>query len=262
MKLKNISIIAIVVLAGCTKLEQKLNDAFPVGPEAGSAEVAALLTSSYNSLNNLVHNQERIFLLNEVTSDEALVPTRGGDWDDGGVFRVLHAHTWTPIHTYVKGTFNELGGLQHSAITVLAFGPTPQQRAEALFLRSFAQFYTLDFFGQVPYRNASEYNSLEPAPVMNAAQAIDTISSVLESIIPQLPEANTPYKASPDAARFLLMKLYLNKGVFLNRASPTFDNADMQKVIDIGEEIINSGNYTLNPNYFDNFGPLNATTST
>ena len=262
MKLKNISIIAIVVLAGCTKLEQKLNDAFPVGPEAGSAEVAALLTSSYNSLNNLVHNQERIFLLNEVTSDEALVPTRGGDWDDGGVFRVLHSHTWTPIHTYVKGTFNELGGLQHSAITVLAFGPTPQQRAEALFLRSFAQFYTLDFFGQVPYRNASDYNSLEPAPVMNAAQAIDTISSVLETIIPQLPEANTPYKASPDAARFLLMKLHLNKGVFLNRASPTFDNADMQKVIDIGEEIINSGNYSLNPNYFDNFGPLNATTST
>ena len=109
MKLKNISIITIVLLAGCTKLEQKLNDAFPVGPEAGSAEVAGLLTSSYNSLNNLVHNQERIFLLNEVTSDEALVPTRGGDWDDGGVFRVLHAHTWTPIHTYVKGTFNELG---------------------------------------------------------------------------------------------------------------------------------------------------------
>src|SRR5687768_14848902 len=262
MKLKNISIIAIVVLAGCTRLEQKLNDAFPVGPEAGSAEVAALLTSSYNSLNNLVHNQERIFLLNEVTSDEALVPTRGGDWDDGGVFRVLHSHTWTPIHTYVKGTFNELGGLQHSATTVLAFGPTPQQRAEALFLRSFAQFYTLDFFGQVPYRNASDYNSLEPAPVMNAAQAIDTLSTVLETIIPQLPEANTPYKASPDAARFLLMKLYLNKGVFLNRAAPTFDNADMQKVIDIGEEIINSGSYTLNPNYFDNFGPLNATTST
>src|SRR5687767_6845113 len=262
MKLKNISIIAIVVLAGCTKLEQKLNDAFPVGPEAGSAEVAALLTSSYNSLNNLVHNQERIFLLNEVTSDEALVPTRGGDWDDGGVFRVLHSHTWTPIHTYVKGTFNELGGLQHSATTVLAFGPNAQQRAEALFLRSFAQFYTLDFFGQVPYRPATEYNSIEAAPVMTAAEAVDTLDAVLTELIATLPDANAPYKASPDAARFLLMKTLLNKAVFLNRAAPAFDNADMQRVIDIGEEIINSGNYTLNPNYFDNFGPLNATTST
>ena len=133
MKLKYISIVAIAALAGCTKLEQKLLDSSPQGPSAGSADVAAVLNSAYNSMNNLVHNQERIFLLNEVTSDEALVPTRGGDWDDGGVFRTLHSHTWTPIHTYVKGTFNELGGLQHAATTVLAFGPNAQQRAEALF---------------------------------------------------------------------------------------------------------------------------------
>jgi hypothetical protein len=262
MKIKYISIIAVAAIAGCTKLEQKLSDAFPNGPEAGSAEVSALLTSAYNAMNNPVHNQERIFLLNEVTSDEALVPTRGGDWDDGGVFRTLHSHTWTPIHTYIKGTFNELGGLQHAATTVLAFGPTPLQRAEALFLRSFAQFHTLDFFGQVPYRPVSEYNSLEAAPVMTAEQAVDTLISVLTEIIPELPDANAPYKASPDAARFLLMKTYLNKGAFLNRAAPTFDPGDMQKVIDLGEEIINSGKYTLNPNYFDNFGPLNATTST
>jgi starch-binding outer membrane protein, SusD/RagB family len=262
MKLKHISIIAIAALAGCSKLEQKLNDSFPTGPEAGSAEVSALLTSAYNTMNNLVHNQERIFLLNEVTSDEALVPTRGGDWDDGGVFRTLHSHTWTPIHTYIKGTFNELGGLQHAATTVLAFGPTPQQRAEALFLRSYSQFNTVDFFGQVPYRPVTEYNSLEPSPVMTAAQAVDTLVAVLTEIIPQLPDDNAPYKASPDAARFLLMKTYLNKGVFLNRASPTFDAGDMQKVVDIGEVIINSGRYELNPIYFDNFGPENATKST
>lgn len=262
MKLKYISILTIVAFTGCSKLEQKLNDSFDRGPSAGSADVAAVLTSSYNAMNNLVHNQERIFLLNEVTSDEALVPTRGGDWDDGGVFRTLHSHTWTPIHTYIKGTFNELGGLQHAATTVLAFGPTAQQRAEALFLRSFAQFYTLDFYGQVPWRRYTEYNSLDPAPVMTAAEAIDTLQTVLTEIIGTLPDANAPYRASPDAARFLLMKLMLNKGVFLNRASPTFDNADMQAVIDLGEEIINSGRYELNPVYFDNFGPENATKST
>jgi starch-binding outer membrane protein, SusD/RagB family len=262
MKLKYISIVAVAALAGCSKLEQKLNDSFPTGPTAGSGDVAAVLTSAYNSMNNLVHNQERIFLLNEVTSDEALVPTRGGDWDDGGVFRTLHSHTWTPIHTYVKGTFNELGGLQHAATTVLAFGPNAQQRAEALFLRSFAQFNTLDFFGQVPWRPFTEYTSLEPAPVMTAAEAVDTLITILNDIIPDLPESNAPYKASPDAAKFLLMKTLLNKGVFLNRASPTFDNTDMQAVIDIGEEIINSGKYSLNPVYFDNFGPENATKST
>jgi len=54
----------------------------------------------------------------------------------------------------------------------------------------------------------------------------------------------------------------LNKGVFLNRGAPAFDNADLQQVIDIGTVIINSAKYSLNPVYFDNFGPENATKST
>jgi len=110
MKLKYISIAAITLIAGCTKLDQKLNDSFVVGGSGGDADVSALLNSAYNSMVDVFHNQERIFNLQEVTTDEALVPTRGGDWDDGGVFRVLHAHTWTPIHVHFKGTFNQLGG--------------------------------------------------------------------------------------------------------------------------------------------------------
>src|SRR5688500_9237402 len=169
MKIKHITIISVGLLCGCSKLDQKLNDSFVVGPGA-TGNVPALLTSAYNAMNNLVHNQERLFNLQETTTDEALVPTRGGDWDDNGVFRVLHAHTWTPIHVGFKGTFNELGGLQHAATTVLAFSPNAAQRAEALFLRSFAQFHTLDLFGQVPYRTVEEYNSIKPAPVMQPAE--------------------------------------------------------------------------------------------
>ena len=55
----------------------------------------------------------------------------------------------------------------------------------------------------------------------------------------------------------LLMKCYLNKGAFLNRAAPTFDPADMAKVIGLADEIITGGAYTLTPNYFDNFAPKN-----
>jgi hypothetical protein len=97
---------------------------------------------------------------------------------------------------------------------------------------------------------------------MSPEQAVDTIATTLRSIIADLPESNAPYRASPDAAKFLLMKTLLNKGAFINKTAPTFDPNDMQEVIDLGEEIINSGNYTLNPNYFDNFSPTNATTST
>ena len=34
------------------------------------------------------------------------------------------------------------------------------------------------------------------------------------------------------------MKLYLNKGVYANRAAPTFDAADMAQVITLADQII------------------------
>jgi hypothetical protein len=249
-------------LLGCTKLDQKLQDSFTSSPSSGgNSNASALLTGAYNSMNGLMHSQDLMFSLQETTSDEALIPTRGGDWDDNGVWRVLHAHTWTAIHGQIKNVFNALGQMESAAITTLAFNPTATEAAEALFLRSLAQFYFLDLYGQVPYRNVQDYNTITASPVLQPQQAIDTLVSTLNRIIPVLPAANAPYRASPDAARFLLMKVLLNKGAFLNRQAPTFDNADMQQVIALGQAIISSGRYRLTANYFDNFGPSNATLS-
>jgi hypothetical protein len=259
MKLKYISILGLVAVMGCTKLDQKLNDSLTTGSQ--NTDVTALVNAGYNSMNGLLHAQDQLFSLQETTTDEALVPTRGGDWDDNGVWRVLHAHSWNVIHAQFKSVYNGLGALESAALTVLAFNPNATQRAEALFLRSLAQFYYLDLYGQVPYRNVADYNSLEPAPVMTPAQAVDTLVNTLTTIIPQLPASNKPYKASPDAARFLLMKVLLNKGAFLNRQTPGFDNADMLQVISLGNAIMGTGTYSLTPNYFDNFGPTNATDS-
>ena len=61
------------------------------------------------------------------------------------------------------------------------------------------------------------------------------------------------------------MKVYLNKAAWLATAShavvtpANFNDADMQQVITLGNQIINSGKYSLTPKYFDNFGPQNAT---
>jgi starch-binding outer membrane protein, SusD/RagB family len=261
MTLKYIITAGLLLSLGCTKLNQKLNDSFTTPGGTGSSDVNALLVGTYNSMTGLMHAQDRLFSLQETVTDEALIPVRGGDWDDNGVWRVLHAHTWTTIHTHIKSVFNLLGQLESGAITTLAFNPNTAQRAEALFLRSLAQFYFLDLYGQVPYRPISEYNAIGPAPVMTPAEAVDTLTTVLRSIIPQLPDANWPNRANPDAARFLLMKVLLNKGAFLNRQAPTFDNADMQEVITLGNAIMGNSRYSLTPNYFDNFGPSNSTLS-
>ncbi len=81
----------------------------------------------------------------------------------------------------------------------------------------------------------------------------------LTAIIPQLTGAGAPYSAGPDAARFLLMKVLLNKQAFINKATPAAqDPADMAQVISLGQAIVNSKSYSLTPHYFDNFGPNNG----
>jgi len=255
-----ITIAALLAVASCTKLDQKLSGSIVYVPSASNAQ--SVLNATYNDFSSFSHGQDPMFSLQENTGDMCLVPTRGGDWDDGGVWRVLHAHTWTATHGQFVSMFNGLGKMESDALTTLASSPTPIQSDEALFLLSVAQFYYLDFFGQVPYREVADYNSIKAAPVYQPAAAIDAIVTRLNGIISRnaLPLTNIPYRASIDAAKFLLMKVLLNKGAFLNKAAPTFADADMQQVITLGNQLITSGRYTLTPNYFDNFGPNNATT--
>jgi hypothetical protein len=75
----------------------------------------------------------------------------------------------------------------------------------------------------------------------------------LNELLPDLPANNPITRANPDAARVLLMKCYINRGAFNNRAAPTFDAADMQQVITLGTAIMNSNKYSYTANYFDNF---------
>lgn len=255
----SILVLVIAITAGCTKLNEGLNSSFPYNPSGGGS-AAGVLTSAYGDLANTFHGQDQVFSLEENTTDECLVPTRGGDWDDNGVWRVLHAHAWDATHGQSSSVFTGLGTLESDATTVLASSPTPAQAAEATFLRSFAQFYFLDLYGQVPYRTIANYNTVNAAPVMSPTQAVDTLVNNLTGIIGILSNSSPTYQASADAARFLLMRVLLNKQAFLNRQTPGAPvQADMQQVYQLGQAISASTrgyDYTLN--YFDNFGPNNA----
>ena len=93
MKSNKIFIIlsTVSIMMGCTKLDTKLHDSLSPNLSGGtSLDPQALLNSTYNSLQGPLNNQDQIFSLMENVTDECLVPTRGGDWDDNGVWRVLH----------------------------------------------------------------------------------------------------------------------------------------------------------------------------
>ncbi|WP_432714925.1 RagB/SusD family nutrient uptake outer membrane protein [Pedobacter sp.] len=260
--MKNRYIIAFLALfltvGSCTKLDEDLHG--QVGDQGiSSGDVAALLNASYTAMRNPFQGPWGWWSLQEFPSDEAIVPTRAGDWDDNGAWRALHLHRWAPDHSRISDTFRDLNSVSYVATNVLNFKPTPLQAAQARFLRAFAQFSILDGWGQVPYREPGE-DVTKASQVRQAQEQIDYLIAELTEIIPVLPE--TPvHNANRDAAKMLLMKCHLNKGAFLNRQAPTFDPADMQKVISLADEIINSGRYSLTENYFDNFAPRNNTLS-
>lgn len=243
-----------VVLGSCTKLEEKLGGETNPSEAAGSANVSALLTGAYNSFRGMYQDQGNLWALGEMSTDAMVGPTRGGDWDDNGAWRVLHTHRFDGDNAHVKDVWAGLGGVSYATTDLLRFSPTPQQAAEARLLRALAQYLTLDLYDQVPYREPGE-SAVLPSKVRKGTDALNYIIGELTAIIPDLP-AGPVTKANKDAAKVLLMKCYLNKGVYASRTAPTFDAADMQKVIALADEVM-AGPYSFAVNYFDNFAPNN-----
>lgn len=256
MKKKYIAAFVALALSvsGCTKLDEELHGQTDnAGINAGN--VASLLNGAYTAMRNPYQGPWGWWSLQEFPSDEAIVPTRAGDWDDNGAWRALHLHRWNADHSRISDTFRDLNSVSYAATNVLRFDPSPLQAAQARFLRAFAQFSILDGWGQVPYREPGE-DVTKPSKVRQPAEQMDYLIAELTEILPLLPDGPA-YNANKDAARVLLMKCYLNKGAFLNRTAPTFDPADMTKLIALADQVINSGKYSLTPKYFDNFAPRN-----
>lgn len=242
-----------VVFVSCTKLDEDFRGELEQS-SSGNINPAQLLRSAYTSLDGPFQDQSRFWAAQQHTSDETIGPTRGPDWDDNGVWRVMHTHQWTPDHQFLTDTYRELLQAQFTSSNVLQFNPSASQAAEARFIRALAMFATLDGWDQVPYRqDLTNYKVLPKT--LKGVEAANFIISELNAIIGTLPDGPA-YVANKDAARVLLMKLHLNKGVYANRQNPTFDPADMNQVI-TQADAIGTTKYSLTDNFFDNFAPTN-----
>lgn len=249
----SIVLIAGFVLAGCSKLDEKHRDAL-VGQNAANVTAADILKNIYEGDIRDFMGQENVWAIQEHTGDQVVGPTRGGDWDDNGIWRVLNQHTWDANHNFIRGAFNALGKVVFDATDALARNPTPQQAAEAKFLRAFANFFFIEGWNQAPYRE-DLVDLTKDAPVRKGSDGLNYVIAELEAALPALPNGPA-YTANKNACRALLMKCYLTKGVVANRAAPTFAAADMNKVIQLADDIIATG-ATLNPSYFGNFDKNN-----
>ncbi len=245
--------------AGCTKLDEKLNSELTRDEAQQILKANQLLQAAYNSMQGPFQDQARLWCLQEHTTDEAVGPTRAGDWDDNGIWRVLHQHTWDADHSFITSTYNDLLGVVFNATNVLNFKPSVQETAEAKFIRAYVMYTILDGWNQVPIREPGE-DLRNPSKVLTGTAALDFIISELNAALPGLPNTGPIFKANKNAARALLMRCYLNKAVIANRASPSHAAADMNKVISLADTIIGTSTYMLTPSVFDNFTPNNDVT--
>jgi starch-binding outer membrane protein, SusD/RagB family len=247
-------------LTSCTDLAVTGTDSIIDTKKADGTVVltnpAARLESSYKDLGAYT-DQANIYALGQHTSAEMIPPTRGVDWGDNGVWRILDQHTWDAANGFVLSTWNDLNQRVYRANEILSASPTPAQAAQAKFLLAYNMFHVMDYYGKAPFRLTTEGSGTNPK-VYSRSEAFDFIVKNLEEALPGLtdikPSANNA-TASKAAANALLARLFLNKAVYKS-ATPqgpyTFDKADMDKVIQYADAVAASG-YSLEKNYFDNF---------
>lgn len=239
------------VTISCTDLEIDESDSVfeDSAEDFAGVDVDSELPGLYSSVYGQMGDQANFFALNEVTTDETLVPTRGTDWGDNGIWRTLHAHTWSPTHQYILNTWNNLNQNVFRATQIIdpLSNASPQQVAEAKFLRAFSMYFVLDFWGQQPFRNPTEGADIDPI-VLSATEAYNLVVQDLAEAIPNLPtrgpsaDNNTASKA---AARFMLAKVLLN-------AERHGGSPDYNQVISLVDAIAADG-YALEEGYFDIF---------
>jgi hypothetical protein len=273
-KIKNIIfLVTALVFASCTKLDEKVLDEV-LGNQASSP--AGALAAAYDRLGDGTFvDHGAVFSLQEYTTDEAILATRGSDWGDGGKWRSMHEFTWASDNPIVTDNWNMLtNGITRSltAIKEINNSSIPQKTlflAEAKGLLAFYTYTTLDLFGQAPYRDPLVENA--PLEMKQAATTIDELILQVEALVPDLATLGQQQthngRFTKEAAYGLLANMYLNRAVFKDRYAATFNfneksvngnETDMDKVISYTSLLINSGKFTLLSNYFDNFAIKNS----
>lgn len=246
---------------GCTSLEEDILDESLTG--TGQAEVVSGSIAPVYGLLRQVWFHTVNFGLQEIASDEAILPYRGGtDWYDGGKFIAVHQHLMTPSNALVADTWTNITLCLSRAVVAeerlkaevekgnqAAQGPL----YEMIAMNAYLNMMALDNWGLVFRKDASD----QVSQILRGQEAISYIEGKLLSVVDVMSNDANPGRLNRDAARALLARLYLNAAVYRDPYGvPNFRKEDMDKVIQYTNAII-SGSHTLSPEYFDLFNDNN-----
>ncbi|AFK02770.1 RagB/SusD domain-containing protein [Emticicia oligotrophica DSM 17448] len=239
-------VVSALALQSCTDLTEPVYDAIPADQFLKTdAQVAAALGPAYSGMRGITWDW---FNPSEATSDELIVPTRGGDWFDNGDWLAYSRHTWTPQHGPINGMWGFIFGNISQVNQLLNVVKTNKAAVDELrAIRAFYYFMAVDAFGNVPIVT----DNTSSAATKSRAEVYAFIEKELTEAIPSLPAGKAYSRMTQDAATMLLAKLYLNAGVY--KGSP-----EWQKAYDTIDKVIKSKNgYSLAATTLANFTTQN-----
>ena len=222
-------------LTGCTNLDETLYD--QVGTQ-----------NYYNTKNDVVRATFRPFehafwsiqsrhVLNELSADQLITPTRDGWWDDGGRWRRLHYHQWDvedggDAETEWNGCFQGIMQCNYviedlEKLDASKFGFSTAEfdnlKAQCRVLRAWFYIRLLDAFRHVPLAVSFNDVSKNTETQVEPRVIYDFIESELKDCLPLLAEKTSlgggngtiQGQWTKAGAAALLVRLYLNAQVYI-----------------------------------------------
>ena len=170
-----------------------------------------------------------VYDYNTFTTDEAIIPIRGGDWYDGGFWADLYTHNWAvdskPLYDTWKYLYKVIVFSNDALATIdkykqlLTDDQYKAYKAEARAIRALYYYYLMDMFGNIPLVTTVSENS-ENAEQTSRPEVYKFIVKELQEVTPQLPTGHSNLlganygRVTRSVANFLLAKLMLNGEVY------------------------------------------------
>lgn len=206
-------------------------DAYRTLPDLYLNAVASLYNyvGGYADSQGLQGTGRGVYDLNTFTTDEAIMPTRGGDWYDGGFWQGLYLHKWGVNNDAIQATWEYLYKVvmlsNESVERILKFRQAhdypelPAYLAEVRAMRAMYYYYLMDLFGRVPLVLSSSL-AMKDVVQSERKEVFDFIVKELQEAAPLL-SGNRSNRSGDYYGRitrsvtyFLLAKLALNAEVY------------------------------------------------
>ena len=205
-----------------------------------------------------------VYDLQTFGADEAMLPTRGADWYDGGLWQDMYRHSWSAGHDLTKNSWLYLYKVitlcNRSIEQLEAHSSMLGDQTLAIYcsevkaLRAICYWYLLDLFGRVPIITSTDV-SMNEVLQSERAEVFNFAVSELKQACAFIPAENSVHlgdyygRVTLPVAYFVLAKLMLNAQVYTG--TPRW-----QECIDFCNRIESMG-YRLADNYADNFAVHN-----